>query len=63
MKDKVLALLGSIRFWIYTLGAAAAYLGYVEANSFEWSELLTVVSGWLGVVGVTGGLDKWFSKK
>jgi len=63
MFTKIKALLSSIRFWLYTLGSASAYLGYIETNGFSWATLLTAVGGWLGVVGVTGGLDKWFSSK
>jgi len=63
MLGKIKGLLSSIRFWIYTLGAVSGFLAEVSANGFTWEKLLTFVAAWLGVVGVTGGLDKWFTKK
>jgi hypothetical protein len=63
MFDKIKKLAGSIRFWIFTLGAAAAFLATVEMSGFSLANLFTAIASWLTVVGVTGGLDKWFEKK
>lgn len=63
MLNKILSIVGSIRFWLYTLSSASVYVGYVEANGFSWSGLLTAIGAWLGVVGITGGLDKWFANR
>jgi ABC-type siderophore export system fused ATPase/permease subunit len=61
MKDKILGILSSVRFWIITLGSASAYLAYVEVNGFLFSSLLNAISIWLGVVSGIGSLDKWFT--
>jgi hypothetical protein len=63
MMNKIKGLLSSIRFWVYTLGATAGFLAEVSANGFNLEKLFLFIAGWLGVVGVTGGLDKWFEKK
>lgn len=63
MWTKIKNLASSIRFWIYTLSATAGFLADVAANGFTVEKLLIFIAGWLGVVGVTGGLDKWFTTK
>jgi len=63
MINKIKGLLGSIRFWIYTFSATAGFLATIEQSGFSWEKLFTFMAAWLGVVGVTGGVDKWFAKK
>ena len=58
MKEKILAILDSVRFWIITLGAASAYMAFVEASGFSWSSLLNAIAIWLGTVVGVGTLDK-----
>jgi len=58
MKDKILALLSSIRFWMVTLAAVSIYLGNVESNGFDLKILLDSIATWLGVVVGIGTADK-----
>jgi len=62
MVEKIKAVLGSIRFWIFTFGAAAVIAGYIEANGFQVSYLLNGIAGWLGLVGGVGTLDGFIEK-
>ena len=58
MINKITKLLGSIRFWVITLGFASEYLSGVVANGFDWETLLIRIAAWLGAIGVIGTVDK-----
>jgi hypothetical protein len=62
MIEKIMKILGSIRFWTITLGSASAYMGYVELNGFAWSSLLNALAIWLGVVAGVGTIDSFATK-
>lgn len=62
MIEKVKAIVGSVRFWIITLTAITGFLTLVEVNGFKVSDLLGVITAWLGTVAGVGTLDK-FSEK
>lgn len=57
MINKIKGILGSIRFWVITLGWLAAYLAGVEKEGFIWSSLMDQVALWLGSVAVVGSAD------
>lgn len=63
MRSKILKLLGSLRFWIITLGSTAVYLGLVEANGFHWNVLFDSIAIWLGTVAGVGTIDKFSENK
>lgn len=54
MANKVIVLLGSVRFWILTLTAIVAVL--------DGQELLTVIQVWLAAVAAVGTLDSIATK-
>ena len=58
MKEKILAILGSVRFWMITLAAASIYVGNVQSNGFDLKILLDSIATWLGVVVGVGTADK-----
>jgi hypothetical protein len=58
MKAKILGILGSVRFWIITLGAISAFLAFVDVNGFKFSDLFNAIAIWLGVVSGVGTIDK-----
>jgi len=62
MWDKVKSVLGSIRFWVITLSATAAYIGVVETSGFVWSQLCDAIALWLGVVAGIGTIDAVIEK-
>ena len=62
MKDKVLALLGSIRFWIVTLGFVLAFLTTFETEGFVLATLLENIRNWLLAVAAVGTADSIASK-
>ena len=57
MKEKTLALLGSIRFYVVTLGWLADYLADMSANGFDAVILLQQISYWLATVAAIGTAD------
>lgn len=57
MRAKIVALLGSIRFWVITLGAASAFLAGVEKSGFNLASLLDTITVWLAAVAGVGTLD------
>lgn len=59
MKEKILEILGSIRFWMITLAWLAVYVGNVEQNGFILSDLFNNLAGLLGTVAGVGTLDKF----
>ena len=63
MKDKIIAILGSVRFWMVTLAAASVYVGLVQANGFDLKALLDTIAAWLATVAGIGTLDKITSAK
>lgn len=58
MKDKILNLVSSVRFWMITLAAASVYVGTVQANGFDLKALLDSIATWLGIVAGVGTVDK-----
>jgi len=59
MKEKLVALLGSVRFWLITLAAASVYVGLVEQNGFSLKVLLDSVAVWLATVAGVGTVDRF----
>lgn len=59
MKAKVFAILGSIRFWIITLGWASFFVGLLQTYGFDLKTLFDCVAGWLGTVAGVGTLDRF----
>lgn len=57
MKDKLIVLLGSIRFWIVTTGSISAYLAHLSTNGFSAADLFNAISIWLGIVVGLGSID------
>jgi len=62
MKNKIVSLLGSIRFWIITFSAVAAYLAGVEKTGFSVASLFETIATWLGVVAGVGTVDAIITK-
>ena len=56
MKDKVKALLGSIRFWIVTLTAIVAILE-TTIGGFDFAGILEIIKVYLVTVAGIGTLD------
>lgn len=67
MIDKLMAIMGSARFWIATFAWASAYLSGVTEHGFSWVGLFDQISVWLGTIVGIGTLDsiaeKFSSKK
>lgn len=59
MLDKVKSIVGSVRFWIITLTAITGFLTLMEVNGFRVSDLLGVITAWLGTVAGVGTIDKF----
>lgn len=59
MKEKIISILGSVRFWMITMGAAAVYAGLLQAHGFQWPELFNTIAAWLGTVAGVGTVDKF----
>ena len=62
MVNKIKNLLGSIRFWIVSLGALVMVLESMAAGSFSLVSLLNVIEGWAVVVVGLGTIDGLVSK-
>jgi len=62
MKDKILDILGSIRFYIVTFAWLADYLGLVADSGFDIVVLLNQLGLWLGSVVVIGSADSVATK-
>lgn len=58
MMAKIMAIVGSVRFWLTTLAALSVYVGLVQANGFDWKILFDTIAGWLAAVSITGTVDK-----
>lgn len=58
MREKIRALLGSIRFWQITGAAVSAYLAVLATNGYSAHDLLLAISAWLGVIAGVGTIDK-----
>jgi len=67
MKEKILELTSSIRFWVATFAWLSDYLAEVSANGFDVVVLFTQLSYWLGTIVAIGTADsiatKFSSKK
>ena len=61
MFQKIKEIVGSIRFWIITLGWASDYSAKVISNGFNYPEMFTYVALWLGTVAGVGSIDKWYT--
>ena len=59
MFAKLLAIVGSVRFWLITLAAASVYAGLLQANGFDWKTLFDTLASWLAVVAGVGTVDKF----
>ena len=57
MQNKIKAILGSIRFWIVTLGWVVFMLEGIEVDGYTMALLFTSIEGWLGTVVAIGTLD------
>lgn len=57
MLSKIKKILGSVRFWIITLTAITGMLTLVELHGFLVSDLMGVITTWLGTVAGVGTLD------
>jgi hypothetical protein len=59
MMAKLLAIVYSVRFWMFTLAAASIYAGLVQAHGFIWKELFDTLGLWLATVAGVGTLDSF----
>jgi hypothetical protein len=59
MVAKLLAIFGSVRFWLITIAWAGFYASLVQAGGFDWVVLLKTIGEWLGTVAGVGTLDKF----
>lgn len=57
MLNKIKEVLGSLRFWIVTLGFVIAELTQVQKAGFNLIDLLNFIQGWLGSVVALGTFD------
>jgi hypothetical protein len=57
MLEKIVRVLGSLRFWIVTLTAVIAVLTGVEKSGFSMVDLLNTIQVWLLAVAGIGTLD------
>lgn len=62
MKNKIKAILGSIRFWIITFTAVIAILEGIAMSGLDICVILDVVKIWLVAVAGLGTLDSVASK-
>lgn len=62
MIEKIKSVIGSIRFWMITLGSASAYIAFVETSGFTWSSLLNAIAIWIGVITGVGTADSIATK-
>ena len=62
MLDKIKDLLGSIRFYIVTLGFITAFLTAIEVEGFTMALLLENIRNWLLAVAAVGTADSIASK-
>ena len=58
MVQKIKALLGSLRFWVVTLGWAAAFFALIETQGFSWQLLFDQVRNWFLTVAGIGTVDR-----
>ena len=63
MYAKLLAIIGSVRFWLITLAAVSAFLGVVQSQGFDWKILFDTIAIWLATVAGVGTVDKLSVKK
>ena len=63
MLQKLLSIVSSVRFWLFTLAAASVYVGLVQANGFDLKVLLDTVAVWLSTVAGVGTIDKFSTRK
>lgn len=55
MKEKLLAILGSVRFWMITMGSLSILAGhYFPSTQFFFD----TIAAWLGLVTGVGTIDK-----
>lgn len=59
MIEKVKFLLTSLRFWQITLAAITAELTLAQAHGFQVTDLLGVITTWLGSIALVGTIDKF----
>jgi hypothetical protein len=62
LKDKIVSLVTSIRFWIITLSAISSYLAGVEKSGFSLPALFETIATYLGVVVGVGTVDAIITK-